>query len=183
MYFGNGIGAGWYTSYNDKPSILLGFENILILNWDSKQQLESLIFHEIGHIVHDYYRNNAIKSNYNNIYYKLYREGFAHYICSQIQNHDNFSEFMGNEKEFKDWFNNQYKVICSDFLNNIENKDFNKKVFGSWDNYNGYKQVGYYLGFKIFQELVKTYTIQEISNFSKEEIDKYIGNILTTAST
>jgi len=183
LYFGNGIGAGWYTIYDNKPSILLGFENILILNWDSKQQIESLIFHEIGHIIHDYYRNNVIESNSNNIFYKLYREGFAHFICSQIQKHDNFSEFIGNEEEFKDWFNNEYKIICFDFLNNIENKDFDKKVFGSWNNYNGYKQVGYYLGFKIMQELVKIHTIQEISNFSKEEIDKYIGNILTTAST
>ena len=52
IYVGIGCGAGWATTYNREPAILLGLENIAEEKWHTKNKIKALLSHEIGHLVH-----------------------------------------------------------------------------------------------------------------------------------
>ncbi len=52
FYLGLCNGAGWATTINGKPAILLGIEKITELNWCDEKSMIALIYHELGHIWH-----------------------------------------------------------------------------------------------------------------------------------
>jgi hypothetical protein len=52
IHVGIGCGAGWATTYNKKPSVLLGLENIAEEKWHRKNKLQGLLCHEMGHLTH-----------------------------------------------------------------------------------------------------------------------------------
>lgn len=49
LYHGLGNGAGWISTYENKPAIYLGIEKIVELGWNTKRKLEDLLSHEYGH--------------------------------------------------------------------------------------------------------------------------------------
>ena len=52
VYHGLGNSAGWATTYQNMPAILLGVEKIVDLEWNSYMKLEDLISHEYAHLIH-----------------------------------------------------------------------------------------------------------------------------------
>ncbi len=52
FYMGLCNGAGWATTLNGNPAVLLGIEKIVELDWCDKDAMTALIYHELGHIWH-----------------------------------------------------------------------------------------------------------------------------------
>lgn len=50
IYVGIGLGAGWSTTFEGRPAILLGLENIAECGWISREALSGLIVNEFGHL-------------------------------------------------------------------------------------------------------------------------------------
>ena len=55
LYLGLGNGAGWVIEHCGKTLILLGIEKILELNLDKYDEMQKLIFHELGHVYQSQY--------------------------------------------------------------------------------------------------------------------------------
>lgn len=85
LYLGLCNGAGWATTLDNRNAILLGIEKIIELNWQSKSQMQALIFHEIGHIWHKTYGilYPHTSSQGEKLIVQLYQEGIA-MVCEQI---------------------------------------------------------------------------------------------------
>jgi len=182
LYFGNGSGAGWYTKYLNEPSILLGFENIIILNWITKESLRALIAHEFGHMVHTFYCDKKeVKENL--AISTIFSEGYAQYIESKIINTNFFVELEEGNKNLGKWFAKNKKNIAKEYLVRIEKNQEVKDFFSSWLRWKEYRQVGYFLGYYIISEIAKKYSYIEIGEMKYPEYSKEVKNILTTAST
>ncbi len=57
IYVGLGVGAGWATKFRTKRAVLHGLENIVDCGWFSEHTLGAITAHEIGHLVHQEWRD------------------------------------------------------------------------------------------------------------------------------
>ena len=79
LYLGLCNGAGWATTLDGRDAVLLGIEKIIELNWQNEDDMQALIFHEIGHIWH---KTHGIlyphtHSNGERSLVQLYQEGIG----------------------------------------------------------------------------------------------------------
>jgi hypothetical protein len=56
IHVGIGCGAGWATTFRNKPAILFGLENIAECGWSDAGAIHGLVAHELGHIIHYHWR-------------------------------------------------------------------------------------------------------------------------------
>jgi hypothetical protein len=180
LYWGNGAGAGWYTKYNGVPSILLGFENILILDWSSKTALKALIAHEFGHLVHEHIRKDVVKKENSptHAYDILYSEGFAQYIESLITGYNVFPELEKGNADVRSYVETNLPAICCEYKKRIHDALKVNDFFGSSCSWSGYRQLGYYLGFLFIKELSKTLSLNELASLSTENYSRYVSTFL-----
>ena len=52
LYLGLCHGAGWVVKLAGRDVVLLGIEKILELNWQSREAMTGLVYHELGHVYH-----------------------------------------------------------------------------------------------------------------------------------
>ena len=55
LYLGLCHGAGWVVKLAGRDVVLLGIEKILELNWQSREAMTGLVYHELGHVYHRRY--------------------------------------------------------------------------------------------------------------------------------
>ena len=171
LYVGLCNGAGWVTNINNKDVILLGIEKILELNWQDINSMTGLIYHELGHIFHNQHGkfNQTSESNSKNFVWQLFTEGIAMYFEQVLVNDRNF--FHQNLNGWKDWCDNHIKQIAKDFNDDLQTMNkLNQRYFGDWVNYNGYSDVGYYLGTKFIHSLIEKYNFTQLINLSIDEV-------------
>ena len=77
IYVGIGCGAGWVTRYRSRPAILFGLENIAEEGWARPEILRGLVSHEIGHLAHYYWLEQAGLNRGEGAWWQLFEEGFA----------------------------------------------------------------------------------------------------------
>ncbi len=185
LYWGNGSGAGWYTRYQGKPAILLGFENILILDWTSNESLRALVAHEYGHLLHEAWRGSAIVDDSRDplhAYDILYSEGFAHYMESRVLGCDFFPELEEGNDKLSVYVRHNISAIAKEYLERAEKAAPVKDFFGSWYRWNGYRQVGYFLGYLVVLKLAETMGEQDLARISRDDYVARIGEILKSAA-
>ena len=171
LYVGLCNGAGWVTNINNKDVILLGIEKILELNWQDINSMTGLIYHELGHVFHNQHGNfnQTSESNSKNFVWQLFTEGIAMYFEQVLVNDRNF--FHQNLNGWKDWCDNHIKQIAKDFNDDLQTMNkLNQRYFGDWVNYNGYSDVGYYLGTKFIHSLIEKYNFAQLINLSIDEV-------------
>jgi hypothetical protein len=170
VYVGIGCGAGWATKYNGQPAVLLGLENIAEEKWYTKNKLEGLISHEIGHLAHMKWRNQWEKFEKAelNPLFRLYSEGFAQRCEHKILGRETWH--MVKDKEWLVWCEQHEGWLAKEFLKRIKKQVSVKDFFGSWFNIQGKKQTGYFLGHALIRELEKTYGLREIVLFNAEKV-------------
>lgn len=172
LYLGLCNGAGWATTLDGRNTILLGIEKIIELNWQNEDDMQALIFHEIGHIWHKTYGNlypRAYSKGAKSLV-QLYQEGIA-MVCEQIlcQN-DNY--FHQDKKGWLDWCTANKSVIKQEYLKRIRGNISTQDFFGDWCNYKGYSDVGYYLGCEFIKYLQQQYSLVDIVNLNITELNK-----------
>lgn len=165
LYSGLGNSAGWVDTYDNKTAILYGIDKIAELEWQDLKSIESLIAHELCHVVHFYIRKKEnLIDNYESIYdygiWRVYTEGFAQFY--QFKLIDSCIDSRGEE-----WLN-----VCDSNLNKLkglylnslyDNKIGSKYFFGDWYEVEGISDAGYYLGQKFIEQLTKKYNLYNIA--------------------
>jgi hypothetical protein len=185
IYVGIGCGAGWATTYNAQPAVLLGLENIAEEKWHTKNKLKGLISHEIGHLAHMKWRDQwaSFEKAEQDPLFQLYSEGFAQRCEHVILGRETWH--MAQDKKWLLWCKRHRSWLAKEFLKRVEKQASVKDFFGSWFNIQGKKQTGYYLGHAFIHELEKTHSLREIALFNIEKVGKlgirFLESISTTA--
>ncbi|SCG82763.1 hypothetical protein DW1_1190 [Proteiniborus sp. DW1] len=181
LYCGLCNSAGWVDTYNDKRAILFGIDKIAELNWHTIEKLESLIAHELCHVVHfeirgeDDLSDNVDRNYYNRGIWNLYEEGFAQYF-----------QYGLLEKEVdsrgREWFEKckiKEKQLKNLYLKALFDKEKGTQdFFGDWFKVLGISDTGYYLGAKFIRVLDMQYSIEKIARLPFKEIEKHVLEFL-----
>ena len=181
LYLGLCNGAGWATTLDGNNCILLGIEKIIELNWGDESNMRALILHEMGHLWH---KQNG---NYNLLGFtkrrksmeQLYCEGVA-MVCEQILCGDEF--YHQDKNGWLEWCRENECEIKKEFLRRLDEKADVSDFFGDWCSYNGYSDVGYFLGCRFVRYLMRTHTLKEIANMKYNFLNKayteYAGTVI-----
>jgi len=172
IYVGIGCGAGWVTKYQDQPAILFGLENIAECGWSDLNSITGLTAHELGHLVHFFWREEAGKLDKEGPWWQLYTEGFAQRCEHVILGHESWHE--ADRKDQQDWLDyceHNLPHLARLFLEQVSRSVFVsdqlldvRDFFGSWFDIDGYSQTGYYLGHQAVMEMEKSgVTLREIA--------------------
>lgn len=169
LYLGLCNGAGWATRIGEQRVVLLGAEKIIELNWDNKEKMQGLIYHELGHIWHEYegVSGFAYQSTSELAIQQLYREGIA-MACEQILC-SNMTYYHQGE-EWSVWCEENIGKIKKEYFRRIENQESVREFYGDWNYYEGFSDVGYYLGAQFIRYLMKYYSLKEIATLSYKEL-------------
>lgn len=172
LYLGLCNGAGWVTTLDGKNTVLLGIEKIIELDWGDEVNMLALILHEVGHLWHKLNGNLYIPdfTKRRKAIQQLYQEGVAmvceHILCGD----DNF--YHQDKDGWFDWCKKNENEIKREYLRRLEEKESVQDFFGDWCSYKGYSDVGYYLGSRFVEHLMKTYSLKQIANLSYRNINK-----------
>ena len=172
LYLGLCNGAGWATTLNGKNTVLLGIEKIIELDWGDETNMRALILHEIGHLWHNLNGNLHIPeyTKRRKGIAQLYCEGVA-MVCEHILCGDD--EFYHQDKDgWLNWCYKNEKQIKREYLRRLDKKESVQDFFGDWCSYNGYSDVGYFLGCRFVEHLMKTCSLKEIANMKYRALNK-----------
>lgn len=172
LYLGLCNGAGWATTLDGKNTILLGIEKIIELDWGDETNMRALILHEIGHLWHKLNGNLHLPefTKRRKAIAQLYCEGVA-MVCEHILCGDN-NFYHQNIDGWLDWCRENEVEIKKEYLCRMDNKESVQDFFGDWCSYIGHSDVGYYLGCRFVEHLMKSYSLIEIANFSYRKLNK-----------
>jgi hypothetical protein len=172
IYVGIGCGAGWATRYAGLPAILVGLENVAESGWHTKERLQGLVSHEIGHLAHMAWRKEweRFEGAEQNPLFQLYSEGFAqrceHLILGREAWHQAQAEGWIN------WCETHRGWLAQEFLKRLEHHSSVRDFFGSWFDIQGRKETGYFLGHEFIRNLEKSFTVREIALLDEKEVQE-----------
>ena len=180
LYLGLCNGAGWATTLDGKNTVLLGIEKIIELNWGDETNMRALILHEIGHLWHKLNGKLYIPdfTKRRKAIQQLYQEGVA-MVCEHILCGD--KDFWHQDKNgWLDWCSKNETEIKKEYLRRLDSNESVQDFFGDWCSYNGYSDVGYYLGCRFVEYLMKSHSLKEIANMSYNKLNKSFAEYATT---
>ena len=164
LYLGLCSGAGWATTLGGKDVILLGVEKIVELDWDDEDTLKNLIFHELGHLWHRLYGQMYFPASTQRqrSLLQLYQEGIA-MVCEQILCGD--GSYYHQEKDgWLSWCKEHESAIKREFCLRLEREESTQDFFGDWCSFQGYSDVGYFLGCQFIKWLQEDHALTEIAD-------------------
>ena len=162
IYAGIGCGAGWVTTYQAMPAILFGLENAAEEGWAGPVALAGLIAHEIGHVAHHCWRQQAGLPLGAGPWWQLYSEGFAQRCEQAILSADSW-HMAGQAVGWWEWCRLNESWLAAEFLRAVDNGDSLRSFFGSWHNIAGWKQTGYYLGCVVIRCLEAAMELRQLA--------------------
>jgi hypothetical protein len=182
LYVGIGCGAGWVTTYQDTPAILLGLENIAEEGWTGYSTLNGLVAHELGHLAHFFWLDQSDTPRGEGPWWDLYTEGFAqrceHLILGEETWHMAYARDAGN---WLDWCRVYKGWLAEEYLRDVDAGKSVNRFFGSWNEVQGYKQTGYFLGHELIRCLEEDLSLKEIAllpdweDRMREELEKLVS--------
>jgi len=172
VYVGIGCGAGWAAKYCGQPAVLLGLENIAEEKWHTKNKLQGLISHEIGHLAHMKWRNEweTFEKAEQDPLFLLYSEGFAQRCEHLILGKETWHFAQG--KDYLSWCQQNKGWLAKEFLGRLDKGASVNDFFGSWFSIQGRKQTGYFLGHALICELERVRSLREIAFLKVEDVRK-----------
>lgn len=163
IYVGIGCGAGWATTFDGKPAILFGLENIAAEGWQDAGSLTRLIAHELGHIAHFHWRKQAGLSDGEDAWWQLYTEGFAQWCEHLIMEGPTWHMKTAVGDQWQTWCQENVGWLAAEFLRRVEVGEDIRPFFGSWYELQGYKQTGYFLGHEVIKAMSQQADLREIA--------------------
>ena len=168
LYLGLCNGAGWATLLDGKPSILLGIEKIIELGWGDTKRMTSLLYHELGHIWHDYVGTFYNSAKSERAIWQLYQEGIAMY-CEQLLAGD-FLSYHQHKGDWLTWCQQNRKALFLEYKRRVDAQESTQDFFGDWCNYKGYSDVGYYLGCELIKSIADRYVLEELAKLDAKTV-------------
>lgn len=163
IHVGIGCGAGWVTPYAAAPAILFGLENIAESGWCEAAALRGLIAHELGHLVHQSWRAQHGRPLGSGPWWQLYEEGFAQVCEGLICGAENWHQSHGTDGHWLEWCQRHEGWLAAEFLKASSSNQSVSAFFGSWFSICGRSETGYYLGWRVIQELRKHNDFRDIA--------------------
>ena len=174
FYIGLCNGAGWATRLDGKPTVLLGIEKIIELDWCDKETMSALIYHELGHIWHD--TAGTLRRDTDNMrdkyVWQLFQEGIAMFFEQML--FGDFSYYHQNKNGWLNWCTANKNDLNAEYLRRLQSNESAQDFFGDWQNYKGYSDVGYYIGCEFVKFLRQKHSMDELANM---EIDAVYYNL------
>ncbi|MBE6935410.1 MAG: hypothetical protein E7458_02780 [Ruminococcaceae bacterium] len=163
LYVGLCNAAGWVTALGGRDVILLGIEKILELGWWDEDAMYGLIYHELGHVYHKqcgkWEQENQDRAHA--FVWQLFTEGIA-MVFEQTLVQD-FSYYHQDKDGWQAWCRAHFRQILSDFAADCPTMTrATQRYFGDWVSYHGRGDVGYYLGARFVQHLMKETRLDQL---------------------
>lgn len=161
LYLGLCSGAGWATELDGKKSVLLGLEKIVELDWCSETNMVGLVYHELGHMVHDTLGTLRVetKKASDRSAWQLFQEGVAMYCEQLLCGRDDL--YHQDKNGWLAWCREHKKELFSEYFRRMDLNESTQDFFGDWCSYRGHSDTGYYLGCEFVKDLVKKYSFQK----------------------
>lgn len=166
LYMGLCNGAGWVTNINGVDTVLLGAEKIIELDWCDVNSMYGLIYHELGHVYQKQYGTleRSFSDSKSEFLWQLFTEGIAMYFEQVLVGDLNF--YHQDTNGWKTWCDEHFLQIKTDFHNDLDTMTRqNQRYFGDWCRYHGKGDIGYYLGARFIQYLVKEHSFDELITY------------------
>lgn len=179
LYMGLCNGAGWVTDINGVDTVLLGVEKIIELDWCDVNSMYGLIYHELGHVYQK--QHGTLKRSFSDskseFLWQLFIEGIAMYFEQVLVGDLNY--FHQDADGWKAWCEEHFLQIKTDFHNdlNVMTRQ-NQRYFGDWCRYYGKGDVGYYLGARLIQYIVKKHPFDELITFDLNEVSELYSEFM-----
>ena len=170
LYLGLGSGAGWATSLENKKVILLGIEKIIELKWYDEKMLFALIAHELGHIWHMetggvFHQQNTMREK---SVFQLFSEGIAMYFEQKLCENDWF--YHQDKVGWLSWCKTHKSEIKQEYFFRVQNEISVQDFFGDWCSYQGYSDVGYFLGCEFIKFLISKLSIIQVAKLNNDRL-------------
>ncbi len=162
IYVGVGCGAGWATTFDGLPAVLLGLENIAEEGWQSAETLAGLLAHEIGHLWHAHLREQCALPEGAGPWWQLYSEGLAQRAEQLVMGSDRW-HMQANATDWLSWCTAHRRWLASEFLRRVDARESVRDMFGSWYSIAGHKQCGYYLGRELIGLLEQHAALRDVA--------------------
>ena len=182
VYVGTGCGAGWATTYAGKPALLMGLENIAQEGWHTRDRIEGLIAHEIGHLAHSRWRSGLgpMGEDEDDPLMLLYSEGFAQRCEHVINGRDTWH--LSPDQGWFSWCARNTGRLAAEFLRRLEAGNPVNDFFGSWHHIEGRKMTGYFMGHDFVAGLERSRGLADIAVLESAEVNKLAREYLSSAA-
>ena len=173
IYVGVGCGAGWATRLAGRRAILFGLENVAECGWQDRTLAAGLIAHEIGHVAHGCWREQAGAEAGRGPLWELYEEGFGQRCEHVILGRESWHESAGiNEPDWLDWCRQNVAWLAGDLLRRIDTGEPVRPFFGHWFDVRGRRQCGYFLGHELIRQAQADSTLKQIAIWDASEVER-----------
>ena len=162
VYVGIGCGAGWATTYVDRPAVLVGLENVAEEHWDDETSLAGLLSHELGHVWHFTERRRAGLPLEDGPWWHLYTEGVAQRSVQLMAGGDTRG-WPRHGTDWVRWCERKRGWLAQEFLRAAVTGEDVRPFFGSWLSVRGHSATGYFLGVEVVRQLEATMTLRDIA--------------------
>lgn len=171
LYLGLCNGAGWAVQLDGKDHVLIGVEKVLELGWETLPAMQGLVYHELGHLYHGQHGrlHQPVNSGPQKFVWQLFTEGVA--MCFEQEMVGDPDFFQQDQGGWQDWCREHFPSILEDFDRDLPGMDrFQQRYFGDWVRYQGWGDVGYYLGARFVRQLLSTASFDQVIQLSLEEV-------------
>lgn len=171
LYLGLCSGAGWVTPVKGKPTVLLGVEKILELDWVDPDAMTGLIFHELGHVYQEQYGvlRRELASLPDQLLWQLFTEGVAMVFEQEIAGDPEY--YHQNSEGWKQFCDANAALILQSFRDDLPSMtNENQRYFGDWVRFHGYGDTGYYLGARFVRFLLRHDRFDSIIRYGIREV-------------
>ena len=179
LYLGLCNGAGWVTAINGKNTVLLGIEKIIELDWGGMDDMNGLILHELGHVYQAQYGvlHREFEASRDQFLWQLFTEGIAMVFEQEMVGDPEY--YHQDHDDWKNWCSKNIRLIRQSFYDDLDTmtKD-NQRYFGDWVDFNGYGDVGYYLGARFVRFLLDYDCFDNLISYDIDSIRKGFGMFL-----
>ncbi len=156
LYLGLCNGAGWVTAIDEKTVVLLGIEKILELGWHGIDAMNGLLLHELGHVYQAQFGvlSREIEALPDQLLWQLFTEGVAMVFEQEVLSDP--EHYTQDSNGWKQWCDGNFERIRRSFYEDLKTMTHeNQRYFGDWVRFEGYGDVGYYLGARFVRFLLR----------------------------
>lgn len=170
LYLGLCNGAGWATTLDGHPVVLLGIEKILELDWGDTRNLIGLIYHELGHIWHFETRGGIpeLTSPKQRALWQLYAEGMAMHTEQLLCGNMDF--YHQDTDGWLDWCRAHRSILFQSYRRRVDAEDAVREFFGDWCKFMGHSDCGYFLGSELIRALSHQFSLRELARLDLEAV-------------